>query len=136
MPKVALEGMLFYAFHGLYPEEQTVGNQYQVDVYLDTKLEKENDDVKPPADDISTTVNYETIYQICKLEMKKPVRLIETLAKQILKKIVAQYKDREPLELEVYHVEVTSLLVRVSKFNPPLGGRVQRAFVEETYTKK
>ena len=136
MPKVALEGMQFYAFHGLYPEEQTIGNHYQVDVYLDTKLEKEHKDIKPPADDISTTVNYETIYQICKLEMKKPVRLIETLAQQILKKIVAQYKDREPLELEGYHVEVTSLLVRVSKFNPPLGGRVQRAYVEETYTKK
>ncbi len=76
MPKVALEGMQFYAFHGLHPEEQIIGNHYQVDVYLDTKLEKDNDEVKVPADDISTTVNYETIYQICKLEMKKPVKLI------------------------------------------------------------
>ena len=76
MPKVALEGMQFYAFHGLYAEEQTVGNHYQVAVYLDTKLEKEHKDIKPPADDISTTVNYEPIYPICKLERKKPVRLV------------------------------------------------------------
>ena len=132
MPKIALEGMQFYAFHGFYPEEQVVGNEYMVDVYLDTVVHQIDPSVKLPEDDINTTISYETIYHICKLELKKPVKLIETLAQRILKKIKAQYKNRdEDLdESLLFYVEVKSVLVRVSKFQPPMGGRMHRAFVE------
>lgn len=133
MLTIALEGMRFYAYHGFYEEEQIVGNEYQVDVYLETILHKHGN--QPiPEDDIQTTISYETIYHICKLEMKKPARLLETLAQHILKKIKSQYKN--PLEISEngealpYHVELKSVRVRVSKFNPPLGGRIARAYIE------
>ena len=128
MRKIALEGMLFHACHGYYPEEQIVGNQYQVDVYLDTSLEKAHKGVRLPADDISTTINYETIYNICKLEMKKPVKMIETLASGILTKIRGYYDELE--QPEEYQVIIKHIRVRVSKFNPPMGGKISRAYVE------
>jgi len=128
MRKIALEGMLFHAYHGFYPEEQIIGNQYQVDVYLDTFLEKAHKDVRVPADDISTTVNYETIYNICKLEMKKPAKMIETVATSILSKIRGYYNDLE--HPEEYRVSIKHIRVRVSKFNPPMGGKIARAYVE------
>lgn len=132
MPKIALEGMRFHALHGFYAEEQIVGNEYMVDVYLETSIQKYDRYAEIPEDDLNTTISYETIYHICKLEMKKPVKLIETLAQRILKRIKAQYKNREELQDDdqQYHVELKSIQVRVSKFNPPLGGRVHRAYVE------
>lgn len=128
MTKIALEGMLFHAYHGYYPEEQMVGNQYQVDVYLETGIQKVHPSVVLPTDDISTTVNYETIYNICKLEMKKPVKMIETLAGNILRKIKTYYGGLE--QEEDYKVIVKHVRVRVTKFNPPLGGKVACAYVE------
>ncbi len=128
MRKIVLEGMLFHACHGYYQEEQIVGNQYQVDVYLDTFIELADKNVKLPMDDISTTINYETIYNICKLEMKKPVKMIETLAASILAKIKSYYKDIE--HPDDYQVTIKHIRVRVSKFNPPMGGKIARAYVE------
>jgi 7,8-dihydroneopterin aldolase/epimerase/oxygenase len=52
MGKIAIEGMRFYAFHGLLKEEQIIGGNYIVDVYLDASIEKasENDDIKSTID--------------------------------------------------------------------------------------
>ena len=86
MLTLALEGMRFYAYLGFYEEEQVVCNEYQVDVYLEAIVLKHGD-APLPEDDIQTTISYETIYHICKLEMKKPVRLLETLAQRILEPV-------------------------------------------------
>lgn len=115
MAIIALEGMHFYAYHGYYEEEQTVGNHYIVDVYVHTTVM-----LAAATDALESTVNYETIYQICKLEMKKPVKLLETVAQRILKRIKGQFSG------------VSKVTVRISKQQPPLGGRVERAFVELT----
>lgn len=115
MAIIALEGMHFYAYHGYYEEEQTVGNHYIVDVYVHTTVM-----LAAATDALESTVNYETIYQICKLEMKKPVKLLETVAQRMLKRIKGQFSG------------VSKVTVRISKQQPPLGGRVERAFVELT----
>lgn len=129
MPKIALEGMRFYGYHGFYPEEQVVGTEFMVDVYIDTHLVRSDPDVKIPEDDIQTTLSYETVYQVCKIEMKKPVKLIETLAARILTRLRGQFRNRDDDDA-LFRLEVKSILVRVSKFHPPLGGRVERAYVE------
>ena len=129
MPKIALEGMRFYGYHGFYPEEQVVGTEFMVDVYIDTHLVPSDPDVKIPEDDIQTTLSYETVYQVCKIEMKKPVKLIETLAARILTRLRGQFRNRDDDDA-LFRLEVKSILVRVSKFHPPLGGRVERAYVE------
>lgn len=121
--------MRFYGYHGFYPEEQVVGTEFMVDVYIDTNLVRSDPDVKIPEDDIQTTLSYETVYQVCKIEMKKPVKLIETLAARILTRLRGQFRNRDDDDA-LFRLEVKSILVRVSKFHPPLGGRVERAYVE------
>ena len=113
MSKVALEGMQFYAFHGFYEEEQLIGNYFVVDVYVDTNFMG-----AAQSDDLGGTVNYETIYFICRLEMKKTSKLLEHVAQRILNKLSAQFS------------RASGITVRISKMNPPLGGPVARSFVE------
>ena len=130
MPKIALEGMRFYGYHGFYPEEQVVGTEFMIDVYIDTILVLLAPGVKIPEDDIQATLSYETVYQVCKIEMKKPVKLIETLATRILSRLKSQFRNAGDDDEALFSLEVKSILVRVSKFHPPLGGRVERAYVE------
>lgn len=118
MGRIALEGMEFYAYHGFYEEEQLIGGDYIVDVYLTANFDQASTD-----DDLGVTINYETIYRIVRIEMQKNSKLLETIAKRIIDKIVS------------ICTIVREVKVRVSKKNPPLGARVARAFVEieETY---
>ncbi len=111
--KVALEGMQFYAFHGYYDEEQLIGTYFVVDVYVETNFINAAE-----FDELDGTVNYETVYTICRLEMKKTARLIENVANRILGKLTEQFPG------------ASNITVRLSKMNPPLGGPVARSFVE------
>lgn len=115
MGKIAIEGMRFYAFHGFYEEEQVVGNEYQVDIYLDTNFSKAAE-----GDNLEGTVNYETIYRIVKMEMQKKSKLLEALAQRILDRIKHVFDTIE------------NITIRLSKLNPPISGDIQRVWVELT----
>lgn len=113
MALIALEGMHFYAFHGFYKEEQIIGNHYYLDVYVNTNIAG-----AAASDDLFATVNYETVYLICQAEMRRPAKLLETLARNIA------------LRLREHFERVQGVRIRVRKMNPPLGGAVDSAFVE------
>jgi len=114
MAKIALEGMRFYAYHGFYPEERKTGTHFQVDVYIETKFHR-----KAYTDDLYSTINYETVYIICKGAMKKPSQLIETVAARIMLGLKKHFGNK-----------MGKTLVRIKKENPPLGGEVACAVVE------
>lgn len=116
MALIALEGMQFYAYHGFYEEEQKIGGQYVVDVYVEYNLPRQ-----AFSDDLYKTINYETIHFICKLAMKKKSKLIETVAARIIVGIKKQMgKDRN----------LGAVTVRIKKENPPLGTEVDCAMIE------
>ncbi len=113
MAVVALEGLRFFSKHGFYEEERTLGTEFIIDVYVETLISS-----AAKSDKLTDTINYEIIYLLCQAEMKKPTKLIETVAQQILERIV----DHFPAALGVR--------VRLRKMHPPLGGPVHSAFVE------
>ncbi len=113
MSLIALEGMRFYAYHGFYEEEQIIGSDYLVDVFIDTTFAN-----AAAGDDLYQTINYETVYLICQSAMRKNSKLLETVASRISLGIRHQFGN------------INSLIVRVKKLNPPLGGRVESAWVE------
>lgn len=113
MGLIAIEAMQFYSHHGYYKEEQVLGGKYTVDVYMQVDFEDASSD-----DDLSKTINYEKVFAITKKEMEAHSKLIEHVCKRILDAILMTFPN------------VTSLKVRVSKFNPPLKGNVERVFVE------
>jgi dihydroneopterin aldolase len=81
--KVALSGMVFYGYHGYYVEENKLGNHYTVDLVVETKFEGMDDSLE-------STLNYETLYKITAEVMSKPLKLLETLAFHIGKKILTE----------------------------------------------
>lgn len=111
---IALEGMRFWAKIGYYEEEQFLGNEIHVDVYVDTLTKG-----FLPTDELENTLNYETIYHLCSLEMKKPARLLETVAVNLHQCIREHFPEN-----------VNDVKVRISKISPPLKGLVDRAFIE------
>ena len=108
--KISLEGLEFHAFHGVYPHERESGNWFEVDIAVETQMLE-----GAIEDDLSKTVNYETLYQFVKEEMEKPSKLLETVAEQIAVRVLR--------ELTV----VIQVELKISKLNPPIGGKCQKA---------
>ncbi|HMQ48271.1 MAG TPA: dihydroneopterin aldolase [Saprospiraceae bacterium] len=122
MSLVALEGIRFFAHHGYYEEEHVLGGEFVLDVYVstETKMAFKLDDLYFKEDNVEfkAGVNYETLYLFCQAEIKKPAKLLETIAHRIVERIKAHFDN------------VSGVKVRVKKIAPPLGGRVDCAFVE------
>ena len=114
MAWIALEGMRFHARHGVYDAEKVLGNEYILDVYINTGIAK-----AAQTDNIEHTINYETVFQICQLEMDQPRQLLETVLTAIIKRMKHQFDTMKGLR------------VRIKKLHPPLGGRVEASWVED-----
>jgi dihydroneopterin aldolase len=115
--RVALEGIRFYAFHGFYPEEQKIGNEFVLDISTESNADKDF------ADELTDTVNYERLFEIAAEEMKAPRKLLETVAHAILVRIVSEFPKLETAK------------VSIRKLNLPLKGEVKNSRVELSYTK-
>ena len=110
--RIALEGLEFHAFHGVYPHERESGNWFEVDIAVET-----NFSAAAKQDDLEGTVNYETLYSIVKAEMEKPSKLLESVAEKIVNDVLRELKAVILVELSI------------SKTNPPIGGKCKRATV-------
>jgi dihydroneopterin aldolase len=110
MAEIKLEGMSFYAHHGYYTHERTRGNNYLVDVSLETNIDQAAID-----DDLHETINYEVVYHICAVIMEQPCKLIETVAYRIAHEIRSTFP------------QVANIKVVVHKITPELGGPVHSA---------
>jgi len=109
---ISIEGMDFYAYHGCTAEEKTVGIHFQVDVHIVCDLSRPAE-----TDNINDALNYKTVYELVAKEMQQPSNLIEHVAQRIKNAVVKHFPQSE---------DVT---VKVSKLNPPLGGKVQKVSV-------
>ncbi|MEJ7647132.1 MAG: dihydroneopterin aldolase [Chryseolinea sp.] len=112
MGHVALEGLEFHAFHGLYPHERESGNWFEVDISVETDFT-----AAAATDDLSGTVNYEVLFRIIRDEMDKPAKLLERLAEKIVNDVLYEIPA------------AVSVQVKISKLNPPIGGKCKKATV-------
>ncbi|HEU5291596.1 MAG TPA: dihydroneopterin aldolase [Cyclobacteriaceae bacterium] len=117
--RIALEGLEFHAFHGVYPHERESGNWFEVDIAVETDFS-----AAAKNDNLSGTVDYETLFRIVKAEMEKPSKLLETVAEKIIDDVLHQLKT------------VLSVELRISKINPPIGGKCKRATVSLSKRRK
>jgi dihydroneopterin aldolase len=110
---ISLRDMRFYAYHGVFPQERTVGGDYAVDlrVELDISAAVEHDMVE-------VTSNYAELYDVVKAEMLQPSDLLETVAARIGTHVLNDF----PRVMEV--------TVSVVKLNPPMGADCKGAGVE------
>ena len=115
---IFLRDMRFYGYHGVFPQERTVGGDYSVDlrVELDISAAVEHDMVE-------VTSNYAELYDVVKEEMLLPSDLLETVASRIGKHVLNDF----PRVMEV--------TVSVVKLNPPMGADCKGAGVELKMTR-
>jgi dihydroneopterin aldolase len=112
---VALKDVKCFALHGYYPEEQLIGNHFVVD--LETEFTPQGFD-----DELAQTVNYEDLNNIILEEMKQTQKLLETVLKNIISKVIELYPF------------VDTVQVSMKKLNPPMPGQIGHSFVKLTYT--
>jgi len=114
--RVELSNMVFQGRHGVLELERARAQPFEVDVEIHL-------DLRPAglADDLSKTVDYRDVFEICRSVIEGPSRLlVEALAEEIAQKLLAL---SEPLG-------ATDVVVRVRKPNAPLPGRLDHAAVE------
>ncbi len=114
--KIALEGMKFYGHHGFYEEEAVLGNEFVIDVVVETDFSKASN-----SDDLTQTLNYEDIYATCSEVMTQRAKLLEKVGERIIQSLKSKYN------------EIQTITVRIRKLNPPFGGDVACAFIELTH---
>jgi len=107
MGLIQVENMEFYAFHGHFKEEQIVGNKFLVDLTIETDM-----DVPMKSDNLRDAVNYQKAYEIVKSQMEKKSFLLENIAGRILDALYTEMTG------------IKKIKVRVSKLNPPMGGKI------------
>lgn len=110
---IELQDVRFHAFHGVMPQEERVGADFLVSVRVGIALEK-----AMQSDDVEDTLNYAELYQLVQREMAVPSRLLEHVAGRIVKAIGKDFPD------------VTSIDLKLTKLNPPMGADCAGASVE------
>jgi dihydroneopterin aldolase len=104
---ILIENMEFYAFHGHFREEQIVGNKFMVDLTIETDMTKAME-----SDNLKDAVNYQRVYEIVKQQMGIKSHLLEHIAGQIIETLYSELKG------------IARVTVKVSKMNPPMGGKI------------
>jgi dihydroneopterin aldolase len=107
MAQLVMENMEFYAYHGHFEEEQKIGGRFTVDLVIETDIARAS-----ITDDLTDAVDYSRIYELVRIEMAKPSKLMEHLARRI---VDAVYGASD----QIKQVKAT-----VSKLNPAIGGNM------------
>ncbi len=117
---IRLHNAVFYAYHGVLSDEQTLGGKFEVDVDLHVDLTR-----GARTDSLQRTVNYERVYDAIKqLVLGKKYRLIEALAETIADGLLSEFK------------RVQKVVVRVRKPSAPVKGVIDYVEVEITRARK
>lgn len=113
MDKILFHEMEFYGYHGVYPEENRIGQRFRVDLELKTDLS-----VAGKSDDLSDTINYADVYETVKAMVEgERYQLVEALAERIAAKLLSRFS-------------LDAVLVRVTKPDPPIPGHYKAVAVE------
>ena len=101
MLTIHLHKLLFHSFHGVYEEEQLLGNDFEVnaDIVLDTNEQLTK---------LRQTVNYVTVYEMIKHRMQQPTPLLETVAQE-LNQAIHKFDNR-----------IKSVNITIKKLSPPI----------------
>lgn len=109
---IELENMKFYAYHGHFEIEQTVGNHFMVQLRVETD---HNAAIK--SDRLKDALDYQQLYSIVRQEMEVPSHLLEHVAHRISERVRRDFET------------VSGVTVKISKLNPPMGGEMQQVSV-------
>ncbi|HZG71740.1 MAG TPA: dihydroneopterin aldolase [Chondromyces sp.] len=114
--RIYVNGMEFYGYHGVFPEENKLGQRFRVDVTLELSLRQAGQ-----TDELKYSVNYADIYQVCKeVTEGRKYKLVESIAEEIASILLERFSIAQ------------SCTIKVVKPDPPIPGHYQSVAVEIT----
>ncbi len=113
MRRIILENMEFHAYHGVLEHEKKEGNTFIVSLSIDFDTS-----IAGASDCLEDTLNYQWVYDAVKEEMETPSELIEHIAQRIMD------------HLMLYFPRIEAISLKLSKLNPPLGGKVEKVTIQ------
>ncbi|SES22543.1 dihydroneopterin aldolase [Gracilibacillus ureilyticus] len=114
MDKIYLHQMMFYGYHGLFPEERKLGQRFSVDLTMELDLAKAG-----KTDEMKYSIDYGAVYKTVKEVIEgKAVNLVETLAEKTAEQLFGNF----PL--------LQACTVKVYKPDPPIPGHYKSVAVE------
>ncbi|MDI3339403.1 MAG: dihydroneopterin aldolase [Sphaerobacter sp.] len=99
--RIILEGMVFYGYHGVHPEERALGQRFVVDLEVAC-------DLRPAGstDELDRTISYSELYQIARRVVEgTPRALIEAVAESIADAVLAASPAIEEVTVTVWKPE-------------------------------
>ncbi len=118
MGKILLEGLEFFAYHGVYQEERENGQLFSIDLEIIADYSK-----ACYSDKLEDAIDYVRIYELVKAEMEIPSSLLENVAQRIIDSI---RKNCDQIE---------SIKVKITKLQPPISGKLKGVSIELEFSK-
>ncbi|HEX7756240.1 MAG TPA: dihydroneopterin aldolase [Niabella sp.] len=114
---IRLEQLRFFAYHGLYEEEKTTGNEFEMD--LEISFPKEDGIITA----ITETLDYAAVYQLIKEEMQQPRELLETFLTELAEKLKDRFNFITYIKIKLY-----KLTVPITHFSGKIGVELEKKF--------
>ena len=97
---IQLNDVQFYGYHGLYKEEQELGNTFIVNLSINfiplvSKITA-----------INETIDYVQVYELVKTRMQTPTPLLETIAEDIATSIFEQFLIAQKVDIQITKTKV------------------------------
>ena len=93
---VYIKDMRLHAFHGVLPQERTIGNDYVINVTVDYPWRHAAE-----SDDVCDTLNYAVLANIIKQEMAAPSNLLEHVAMRIANSVKAKFALTSAISIDI-----------------------------------
>ena len=97
MDRIILRDLAFFAYHGVFEEEATLGQRFyfDLDCYLDMRPAGQNDDE-------TKTVRYDFIVKrLADIVQNQRFKLIEALAEAVAKDLLTQFPQLQQVRIKV-----------------------------------
>lgn len=114
MDKIFVNKMEFYGYHGVFSEENRLGQRFIVDLMVEADLKAAG-----KSDDLTQSINYGELYSLCKKIVEgETYKLVEAVAERIAEECLSQFS------------RANSCTVKVIKPDPPIPGHYESVAVE------
>jgi dihydroneopterin aldolase len=102
MLTIQLDAVKFYAYHGIFEEEKTLGSNYVVDVKIQINTNKQI------IGSISETIDYALVFDMLQKRMQIPTPLLETIATDFCHTVLNKFQLAISIDFSI------------KKMNPPI----------------
>lgn len=110
---IFLKDIRCYAYHGVAPQENLIGNEYVIHLKLKVDISQAAE-----TDEVTDTVNYAEVHEVVKTEMSIPSKLLEHVCNRIIRELFTRFPSIEEVQISL------------SKRNPPMGADIDSAGIE------